>query len=63
MKPKKLGEKFHLNKKTISHLNSLELDRARGGITYKCPTDILICDTYQQCTFTWDDFCTEGYAC
>ncbi len=63
MKHKKVSKKLHLSKKTVSNLNSLELNKAKGGLTYKCPTDILICDTYEQCTYSNGDFCTEGYAC
>jgi hypothetical protein len=63
MKPKKVTKSFYLNKKTISNLDTVELDRAKGGATWKCPTDPMACDTYADCTYTWYDFCTEGFAC
>jgi predicted component of type VI protein secretion system len=48
MKTKKLSKKLVLNKKTVSNLNLSYLKSVKGGLTYKCPTDILICDTYAE---------------
>ena len=59
MKTKKLSKKLKLNKETISNLNSSELGKAKGGATYKCPTDYLICDSYADCTYTEHIACTE----
>lgn len=58
MKRKKISQKLSLNKKTISNLDVFRLEQVKGGATYKCPTDFLICDTYADCTYTEDLDCT-----
>jgi hypothetical protein len=64
MKAKNFEKKLVLNKKTISHLDNLELDSVRGGWTrntcyYTCEP----CDTEFETCFTCPDIQTEYETC
>ena len=55
MKPKVFNKTLNLNKKTIAHLNSNDMEKANGGVSGK------VCPTYL-CPATMVTWCPTNYS-
>jgi hypothetical protein len=61
MKKMKFNKKLSLNKRTISHLNNVELEGIKGGTETIEPTTCWICESqFGNCTIISDCYC-ESY--
>jgi hypothetical protein len=64
MKTKKFNKKLQIKKTTVANLNVFEQSEIKGGAaTLTECSDPTNCDTYRDCGYTADDFCTEGWYC
>jgi hypothetical protein len=61
MKTKKIKSKLTLNKKTIAHLNGMDMDNLKGGVRTTGTIVVSVClcctDEYTKCLLSCADTC------